>query len=67
MTGQGGEPWVGQQTEDHLDLHRLGPPGWDDFAAARRRFEATLAVQGLERTWAAPAVERGRAAGGAPR
>lgn len=27
----------------------LGPPGWPDFVAARRRFEATLALQGLER------------------
>lgn len=32
----------------------LGPPGWDEFAAARRRFETTLALQGLERAYAAP-------------
>lgn len=27
---------------------RLGPPGWREFTEARRRFETTLVVQGLE-------------------
>jgi hypothetical protein len=36
-------------------LDRLGPPGWREFAAARRRFETTLALQGLERALVRPA------------
>lgn len=36
-------------------LNPLGPPGWSEFAAARRRFETTLAIEGLERALARPA------------
>lgn len=32
----------------------IGPPGWDDYVAARRRFTVTLAIQGLERALAEP-------------
>lgn len=35
----------------------LGPPGWDEFAAARERFMRTIAVAGLETAWAAPPRE----------
>jgi hypothetical protein len=41
----------------------LGPPGWDDYAAARAAFMRTLAVDGLERAWRAPAHSPGRRAG----
>jgi hypothetical protein len=36
---------------------RLGPPGWDEFSAARERFMRTVAVAGLESAYAAPARE----------
>jgi hypothetical protein len=43
------EGWVGGP--------RLGPPGWDEFSAARERFMRTVAVAGLETAWGAPARE----------
>jgi len=53
-----------QPDDGDAGLHRLGPPGWDEFTAARRRFEVSLKVQGLERAWSAPAAEGlGRGAG----
>jgi hypothetical protein len=36
-------------------MRRLGPPGWDEFSAARERFRRTVAVAGLERALRAPA------------
>jgi hypothetical protein len=45
------EPWTfppRDQAREEPVLDRLGPPGWGEFAAARRRFETTLVVQGLE-------------------
>ena len=41
--------------EPRPQVERLGPPGWTEFAAARRRFESGLAIQGLERAWVGPA------------
>jgi hypothetical protein len=43
------EGWVGRP--------RLGPPGWDEFSAARERFMRTVAVAGLETAWVAPTRE----------
>ncbi len=37
----------------------LGPPGWDEFSAARERFMRTVALAGLETAWRAPAREPG--------
>jgi hypothetical protein len=46
---------------------RLGPPGWDEFSAARERFMRTVAVAGLESAYAAPAREpRDRGEMGSP-
>jgi hypothetical protein len=53
---------AGPPDEGDAELFRLGPPGWEEFAAARRRFELGLKLQGLERAAAASsatAVDRG--------
>jgi hypothetical protein len=54
--------------EEDVAATRLGPPGWDEFAAARERFMRTVAVAGLETAYAAPALEppRGGAERGSP-
>jgi hypothetical protein len=31
----------------------VGPPGWEEFAAARRRFFVSMAIEGLERAYSA--------------
>ena len=40
------------------ELLPLGPPGWEEFQAARRRFETSLEQLGVEQ--AASRVMRGR-------
>jgi hypothetical protein len=55
------EPWEGVPPEDDggATVARLGPPGWDEFSAARQRFMRTVAVAGLESAWeAAPREPR---------
>jgi hypothetical protein len=57
MTATRDESWptMSRYLEAGPPLHRLGPPGWSEFAAARKRFETTLAIQWLERSAARPA------------
>jgi hypothetical protein len=38
-------------------LGPLGPPGWEEFSAARARFMRTVTVAGLETAWDAPAQD----------
>jgi hypothetical protein len=38
----------GWGTEERDGLHPLGPPGWEEFQAARRRFETSMARLGAE-------------------
>jgi hypothetical protein len=38
-------------------LGPLGPPGWEEFSAARERFMRTVTVAGLETAWDAPALD----------
>ena len=40
-----------------LGLSPLGPPGWEEFSAARERFMRTVTVAGLETAWDAPAQD----------
>jgi hypothetical protein len=47
-------PPISRYLEAGPPLHRLGPPGWSEFTAARKRFETTLAIQCLERAAARP-------------
>jgi hypothetical protein len=54
MTGDPPERPAPDGGRDGLVSTGLGPPGWRDFQAARRRFETTLAIQGLERALAVP-------------
>jgi hypothetical protein len=53
------EGWDGVPAEDEgaVTPGRLGPPGWDEFSAARERFMRTVAVASLESAWAAPSRE----------
>jgi hypothetical protein len=48
---------AGPDEERGTAMAGLGPPGWEEFAAARERFLRTIAVAGLETAWSAPARE----------
>jgi hypothetical protein len=48
------------------ELARLGPPSWEEFAAARERFMQTVTVAGLESAWTAPARDPGGPRVGSP-
>ena len=52
--------------DDAGQLISLGPPGWDEFSAARERFMRTVTVAGLESAWGAPAQEPVRRGVGSP-
>ena len=57
-------PWGREAAEYGIPV---GPPGWEEYRAARERFLRTLQIDSLNRLLARPEVDPGRLRPGAAR